>query len=332
MKQKATQLLSLSVAGGATGVMLAAYLKDSRAAKRRIASGSQLVDGAIEFADSGDGPPILVIHGAGGGWDQGLELGRGLAGDHYRLVAPSRFGYLGTPLPPDSSPEAQAAAHVRLLDALGIDRVPVIGISAGVPSAMQLCLKHPERCSALILVVPLAYPPRAAASRFFGAVLQTVTASDFLFWAAMKVAHLKLVETILGTPIRDYWTATDEDRRDLDAMLRSILPISKRAAGIANDAKIGSTLTRYALEEIRVPTLIIGAENCLYGTYQGSVYTAEHVPNAKLVTFKRGGHLLVGHKAEVQSEVAAFLALTFAQSSRNLLQEEIRECAPLPSR
>ena len=93
-------------------------------------------------------------------------------------------------------------------------------------------------------------------------------------------------------------------------MLENILPISKRAAGLLNDGKIASSLTRYDLEDIRVPTLVIAAEDCLYGTYQGSVYTAQHVPGAKLLAFKRGGHLLVGHKQEVQREVAAFLKAT----------------------
>ena len=54
-----------------------------------------------------------------GGFDQGLELGDGLVRAGFRLIAPSRFGYLRTPLPADASAEAQADAHASLLDALG---------------------------------------------------------------------------------------------------------------------------------------------------------------------------------------------------------------------
>lgn len=243
----------------------AAYRKDIEAARQRIATEKQVIDsayGPIEFAESGNGPAALLIHGAGGGFDQGLDLGRAFLGDDYRIIAPSRFGYLGTPLPVDASAEAQADAHVRLLDALKLDSVPVIGVSAGAPSTMQLCLKHPERCSALVLAVPLAWAPERSAeppSPFFETLLNAITKSDFLFWTATKVARMALLKTILGTPVPDYRNAMPEERRNVDRMLESILPISRRADGIRNDGIVSANLTRYELETMRVPTLVISA-------------------------------------------------------------------------
>src|SRR5215831_15401644 len=115
------------------------YRHDLSAAKARVSSGSKLIDtayGAIEYADVGTGAPVLVIHGAGGGFDQGLEFARPLIADGFRVIAPSRFGYLRTPLPRDASPMAQADAHASLLDALQIEKVAVVAVSAGAPSAM----------------------------------------------------------------------------------------------------------------------------------------------------------------------------------------------------
>src|SRR5689334_7090573 len=134
-------------------------------ARARISQGSRIATsrcGPIEYAETGQGPPVLVVHGAGGGFDQGLELGEDLARAGFRVIAPSRFGYLRTPLPADASAEAQADAHACLLDALGIARAPVFGVSAGGPSSLQFCLRHPDRCKAMILLVPLAYPAREA--------------------------------------------------------------------------------------------------------------------------------------------------------------------------
>ena len=151
-----------AIAAGAAAMTYAAYRKDIETARQRIGTERQVIEsghGPIEFGECGDGPAVLVIHGAGGGFDQGLVLGRGLLGDDYRVIAPSRFGYLGTPVPDDPSAEAQADAHLRLPDALQLEAVPVIAASAGAPSAMQLCLRHPERCSALVLVVPPAWTP-----------------------------------------------------------------------------------------------------------------------------------------------------------------------------
>jgi hypothetical protein len=59
--------------------------------------------GPIEYAEQG-GPALLSIHGAGGGYDQGLADVADLVGDGFRIIAPSRFGYLGTPIPFDTSP------------------------------------------------------------------------------------------------------------------------------------------------------------------------------------------------------------------------------------
>jgi len=79
---------------------------------------------------SGRRGPVLVIHGAGGGFDQGLELSRPLASRGCKVIAISRFGCLRTPLPMEPSPAAQADAHAQLIDALGISRVAILGASA----------------------------------------------------------------------------------------------------------------------------------------------------------------------------------------------------------
>lgn len=299
--------LFTALAAGATALTYAAYRTELKAAKRRIEDGSKFID-SIEFAESGDGPPALVIHGAGGGFDQGLALGRAFLGHDYRIIAPSRFGYLGTPLPADASPEAQADAYLRLLDALEIERVPVIGVSAGGPSTLQFCLRHPERCSALVLVVAMTFIPNRQPVRELPPFLSAVMESDFLFWTATKIAHAMMVKTILSTPIEVYRCAAAEERRAVDGMLRGILPISRRAAGLRNEATVAATLSRYALETIDVPTLVISAADDGYGTYESSIYTAEQIPNAKLVTFATGGHLLVGHEEEVRSLISNLFA------------------------
>ena len=304
-----------AVAAGASALAYAAYRKDIEAANQRIDDEAQLIDpafGPIEFGESGDGPAVLVVHGAGGGFDQCLDLGRAFLGDGYRIIAPSRFGYLGTPLPADASAQAQADAHLRLLDVLQLDAVPVIAVSAGAPSAMQLCLKHPERCSALVLVVPMVWEPERpsaeAPSPFFERILNTIAASDFLFWTATKVARMTLLRTILGTPVPDYRNATADERRNVDRLLHSILPITRRFAGIRNDSLVSASLTRYPLEELRVPTLVISASDDLYGTYESSVYTARKIPKAGFAGFASGGHLLLGHEAEVLAKVTGFVA------------------------
>ncbi len=300
---------------GLTALVYSNYRQEIRAARARVSSGSQIVNtpcGPIEYAVAGNGPAVLVVHGAGGGFDQALELAQPLIDRGFQVIAVSRFGYLRTPFPVDASPMAQAEAHACVLDALKLERVAVVGGSAGAPSAMQLCLRHPERCSAMVLLFPLTYAPRAAGqaqqkpSALTQLVMKTTLRSDFAFWAATKLARNTMVKTVLATPPADFKsTSVNEQERAL-LVLRHILPISLREKGLWNDAAIAASVPRYNLERFRVPTLVISAEDDLYGTFQGGRYTAEHVPGARFVGYPTGGHLLMGHWKEACSEVARF--------------------------
>jgi 2-hydroxy-6-oxonona-2,4-dienedioate hydrolase len=299
----------------------AAYRRDIRAARMRVDSGSQMAAtrcGPIEYAIAGQGSPVLVVHGAGGGYDQGLDLGGPLATKGFRVIAMSRFGYLRTPLPRDASAAAQADGHACLLDALGIDRAAVIGASAGAPSAMQFALRHPQRCRALVLLVPAAFAPRpdgaaavtpptkampAWARHMFDLTLR----SDFIFWVAHRIGRTSLTRAILGTPSDVVEHASDAEQARVTSVLEHILPISRRRAGLLNDATVISSLERFDLERIAVPTLAISAADCLYGTFESARYTTEHVSGSRFIGYPTGGHLCVGHQTEVASEIAAFL-------------------------
>jgi len=295
-----------------------AYRSDINVARARVSSGSKLVNtpcGLIEYADQGTGPVIFAIHGAGGGFDQSLELAKDFLPAGYRVVAPSRFGYLRTPLPPDASPMAQADAHACLLDALKLDRVVVVGGSMGAPSAMQLCLRHPDRCSALILLFPIAFAPRPTdeppphPSRSAQFLMDTILKSDFAFWAASKSARDTVMKTILATPPADFEKAAPDEQHRALTIMRNIEPISQREKGLRNDATVAPSIPRYELEQISAPTLVISAKDDLFGTYNGGRYTAEHIPGARFVGYPTGGHVLVGHGDDVRRELTEFLRL-----------------------
>jgi 2-hydroxy-6-oxonona-2,4-dienedioate hydrolase len=301
---------SLAVAGA---LVYRRYRRELTAARARVASGSKLVNtpsGPIEYADVGSGVPVFVIHGAGGGFDQGLEFARPLIDAGFRVIAPSRFGYLGTPLPGDASPMAQADAHAGLLDALQLEKVAVVGVSAGAPSAMQLCLRHPGRCTALVLAVPLVYsgvpagPPPSALREF---LINLAISSDFIFWSLSKLARNTMFKTVLGTPPEDIEQAAAKEQARVIDVLNHIEPISRRKKGLQNEAAIARSLPRYDLERLQVPTLVSSIEDCLYNTYSGARYTAENIPGARFVGYPTGGHLAVGHEAELWSEVRQFL-------------------------
>ncbi|MFZ1646516.1 MAG: alpha/beta hydrolase, partial [Blautia wexlerae] len=65
---------------------------------------------------------------------------------YMRIIAPSRFGYLESDVKGKGIPKDQSKAYVELLDKLGIDKVYVMGASAGGTSAIRVALDYPERC------------------------------------------------------------------------------------------------------------------------------------------------------------------------------------------
>lgn len=165
---------TLILTGIASALVIASFLvstrfnNDLQEAGDRAARGSIVAQtrcGPIEYEEAGQGVPLLMIHGSGGGHDQGMTFARPFSQQGMRVIAMSRFGYLRTPMPADASPSAQADAHACLLDSLRVGQAAVLGISAGALSAMQMAIRHPDRVRALVLVVPLAYKPPSVAAK-----------------------------------------------------------------------------------------------------------------------------------------------------------------------
>jgi pimeloyl-ACP methyl ester carboxylesterase len=275
-------------------------------AKSKIA---RTAKGMIEYAREGSGPPALVIHGAGGGYDQGLYLAHEMLGEGYDVIAPSRFGYLRTPVPKDASHAAQADAHAALLDKLGVKEAVIMGVSAGAPSAIEFAVRYPERTNALILVVPRAYDPANQVGVEQTPQNKTVirlfeNSADFPYWAATKVGRKTLVR-FFGVDPELEANAEPEERQKITGLIADMLPLSARVDGIMADTS--SELVKSDLEHIHAPTLVISAEDDLYKTLPGARFTAEHIPDAELKVFKTGGHLLVSHSEDTRKIIADFV-------------------------
>ena len=213
------------------------YRRDLAASRARVRRGSRVLKtrcGQIEIGETGVGTPLILVHGAGGGFDQGLSLGRQLAARGFRVVAPSRFGYLRTPLPPIASPAAQADAHGCLLDSLGIAQAAIIGVSAGAPSALQFAIRHPERCTGLVLVVPLAYKPpsqpsaASRPSRWRDRLLNIIVGADFPFWLVSRFARDTAIRMVLATPPQLVRAASPIEQGRVASLLTNILLLSAR--------------------------------------------------------------------------------------------------------
>lgn len=306
----------LLAAAFAAVVAIAATLPfraDLRAARDRLEGRSAVIpsaSGRMEFAVAGSGAPLLMIHGTGGGFDQGLLFTEKLAGYGVRVIAPSRFGYLRSSFPTDHLSEAQADAFVALLDHLKLGQVVVAGGSAGALSAVQFALRHPDRTSALILIVPAAnvegHDPNEMSPAQEWMVRRLVT-SDFLYWAARKVAPKQLIGFLLATDPALLKQVPPEERERAYRILDQMLPISERWRGMLNDAHLAGHPGRLDFHRIRIPTLIISAQDDRFGTAGTSKAIVKQMPSAQLLLFPDGGHVLLGHDEGSAGAIAQFV-------------------------
>lgn len=292
------------------------FATDLAAARDRAIDGSTVLDtpcGVIEYQERGTGLPLLAVHGSGGGFDQGMAFAGLLSTRGIRVIAMSRFGYLRTPMPADGSAAAQADAFVCLMDALAVPQAAVMGGSAGALSALQLAVRHPDRVSALILLVPLGYkPPGEAQSAkpmapWMEAAMMRVLGSDFLFWAALQIAPDRVIATVLATPPGLLAGASAAEQARINAMLRGILPVSARAAGLRADTAASKSMSPVDLALVRAPTLIISARDDGYGTYASAAYMTDHIAGVRSLGFDTGGHTWVGHNDAVMAAIATLV-------------------------
>lgn len=306
-------LVALAAAAAASVLAFRSYNAELRQARDAASRGGRIADtgaGPIEYAEKGTGVPLLSIHGAGGGYDQGLANVANLVGGGFRVIAPSRFGYLGTPIPADGSVAAQADAHAALLAALNVDRTIVVGVSAGARSALELALRHSDRVAGLILIVPGTYaqtsPVAVEASRASALVLWLVNnGADFAWWATEKIAPSILIR-FLGVRPELFAASPPAEQERVMQIVRSVEPLSRRFSGINIDSH--PDLRRPPLEDINVPTLVISARDDLFNTLPAAEFAAGTIPGAELVVYDTGGHLLVGRQQTVREAIDDFLA------------------------
>lgn len=277
---------------GASTFLYVWFRRDMQVAEARITRGSLMAEttcGLIEYADSGTGIPVLSIHGSGGGYDQGLVIGE-LLGDGFRIIAPSRFGYLNSPYPKDHSVVDQANAYACLLDYLNLETVSVIAFSAGGTSALQFAQLHPDRVASLVMVsaVSNVRPVREANESTQAALL-----TDFAFWAASNLATDPTL-AFFGVSAETQATMSAAEMQRARSILRMMNPLGLRKAGLDHDSHEANLFdgATFELERITAPTLVVHATDDTFIPIVHGEYTAAHIPGAQLVRFDTGGHFV----------------------------------------
>ena len=289
-----------------------AYRSDLNSIRQRLASEAQVLEtpfGTVEYSRWGSGPPALFIHGAGGGWDQGKLIAEHFIGEGFAWISVSRFGYLGAPLPEDASTAAQADALAALLDHLGLERIAVLGVSGGVPPAIQLGARHPEHVSALVLLASAPFTPLTAETQDLPMpawAYQALFSTDFPYWALTKLAPGAL-GGIFDARSELVADLSENDSAFLERMIDAFLPVTARVAGTANEGAAIDPMVPHPTEKIGAPTLVVHARDDGINPFPIAEYAQRTIPGAKLLALDTGGHMMLGRTEEVRDMVRSFL-------------------------
>ena len=273
----------------------------------------EVLDGMrTHVAMSGHGDPVVLLHGFPQHWYAWRSV-MPLLADRYRVLAPDMRGFGWTDIAWKGFEKENLADDViRLLDAMELDRVRVVGHDWGGWIGFLLALKHPDRIERLVALNvpppwPRATPRNLLAAR--GLWYQAVLATPFL--------GQKLLEkdpTLVRRMMRR-WSAsgsawTREDFRIFSRELRA--PTRSRAAMLLYRSFLLRELFpvlrgRYDPASLRVPSLL------LYGGKDGVVPArwihagADRSDRLEVEKVSGAGHFLPEEKPKVVAKrVLAF--------------------------
>lgn len=246
---------------------------------------------------------VLVSHGSGGGYDQGELIAQSFLDDRFHWITPSRFGYLRSTFNESATFDDQAHAYAVLLDHLDVEKTAVVAVSHGGPSALLFAVLYPERVSSLTLISTgvVTIPTGNQQANRQGDMLATVFRYDWLYWGLTRLFKKRFME-LMGATQAVVAELTPGQQELADRIIEEMNPVSLRSAGASFDNR--SALPGDRIAAIQAPTLILHATDDTLQPYYNAEFAASTIPDASLVRFERGGHLLMAvEQAAIRSAV-----------------------------
>jgi len=314
MSKRGSIFVIAGVLSAAAGVAYAVFRRERQTILDGLRGRRQLClteRGVVEYATAGQGPAVLIAHGTLGGYDQGLAIARLFDRERFTFIAVSRAGYLGSSIPTGLTCAQQADSYAALLDTLGLEKAAIIGVSGGSPSALQFALRHPQRCSALVLMSAIARrrPTLPPIFRAFVSMQEVLTRYDFIWWPAYRLGLRLMVRSNGLSPAEADAALADRQKREaLAAIYRPIMTASLRRPGVLIDHLQIEEIAADFVDQISTPTLIAHSRNDPLAPFADARWLAENIPGATFLPVKDGGHVFfVVRSEQVVPEITAFL-------------------------
>lgn len=247
----------------------------------------------IAYATVGEGPPLVKA----ANWLNHLELDwssliwartfKALAARHTFI----RYDERGNGLSDWDVPEISFECFVRdleaIIDALGLTRFPLLGMSQGCAVSIAYAVRHPERVSALVLIGGYAAGWRIGATPEERERREAVMTLTRLGWGRDNSAYRHIFsQTFMpdGTPEELAWF--DDFQRQTTS--------SENA--VRFQEAFGDIDVRHLLGQVRAPTLVLHARHDERITLAQGRELAIGIPGARFVPLESRSHIILGHE------------------------------------
>ncbi|GLP66465.1 4,5-9,10-diseco-3-hydroxy-5,9,17-trioxoandrosta-1 (10),2-diene-4-oate hydrolase [Streptomyces sp. TUS-ST3] len=267
----------------------------------------------IFAAETGDGPPVLLLHGGGPGASGVANYARNIAelAKEHRVIVPDLPGYGRSTKGVDGTdPFGYLADGIRgLLDELGLEKAHLVGNSYGGACALRLALDTPDRVERMVLMGPGGIgTTRALPTAGLNSLLNYYTGDGPSRQKLEKFIRNYLVFNAADVPD----SAIDERyRASMDPEVIAAPPLRRPSGPGALRTVWKMDFTRDPrLSRLPVPTLVLWGAQDKVNRPSGGRMLAERMPNCDLYMVANTGHWVQFERAELFNRLCAdFLAV-----------------------
>lgn len=253
----------------------------------------------IYYEIHGEGEPLLMIQGYSfysGHW---MTLVPEMAKDYRAIIFDNRgTGRTDKPVEPPYTMKLMAADAKGLLDAIGIDKANVFGVSMGGMIAQEFALTYPDRVINLVV----------GCSTCGGTESVAPTAEALAFLFNPDMAKFPVEERARATA-QWLWTQDfiEANPQTVEALVAITVKYPTPPEGFAGHGQaIVSHNTCDRLHQIKVPTLVIAGDSDRLIPPENSKIIASKIPGSQLVVLKNAGHAFT-QSPEAARTILAFL-------------------------
>jgi pimeloyl-ACP methyl ester carboxylesterase len=265
--------------------------------------------GTLRYHEAGEGPVLLLLHGSGPGVTGWRNFRGNLAffAQHFRCLV-LEFPGFGVSDDFGGHPMLDAQSAVpAFVDALGLDRVDIIGNSMGGGVGINFAITHPDRIGKLVTIGGIGtnvYSPGPSEGiRLLQEFTEDPTRQRLVDWLNSMVYDPALVTETL---INERWElATDPETL---ASARRMYGKAAFAAMTKMMRNADFPLPWAIMHKVKAPTLITWGRDDRVSPLDMSLIPMRTIPNAELHVFPNCGHwVMIEQKEAFEATALSFL-------------------------